>query len=178
MKVVVVIGSVRKGRTGEAVAKMVINQLEKTDVDVEVADLKEFNLPLVDQEIIPRAANEKYDNQNVQEWSKTIKAADAYILVTPEYNHGPPASLKNAVDWLYGEWHNKPVAIVSYGAMGGVRAAEQLTLTLLRVKLAPVAEVAIPGVWSDVKDGVVVNERAEENVVKAVNELKAFANRT
>lgn len=174
MKLLVVIGSVRKGRTGEAVAKMVTNQLEKTDVEYKVADLKELDLPFVNQEVIPSASHEQYEDERVQTWSKMVKAADGYILVTPEYNHGPPASLKNAVDWLYGEWHNKPAAIVSYGAMGGVRSAEQLKLNILRVKLFPIAEVPIPGVWGDVKDGVVVNERAEENVIKAVDALKAF----
>ncbi|MDZ7785914.1 MAG: NAD(P)H-dependent oxidoreductase [Candidatus Saccharibacteria bacterium] len=170
-----VIGSVRKGRTADAVARMVTNQLDDIGAEYEVADLKELDLPFVNQETIPGAANEQYEDERVRTWSKKVKASDAFILVSAEYNHGPPASLKNAIDWLFGEWHNKPAAIVGYGGMGGTRAAAQLKLNILRVKLFPVAEIPIPKVKDYVKNGVVENEKAEENVRKAVKTLSEFS---
>jgi NAD(P)H-dependent FMN reductase len=174
MKLLVVIGSVRNGRAGPAVAKMVTNQLDSINSDYEVADLKELDLPFVNQELIPSASNKKYDDERVQKWSKMVDEADAYIFVTPEYNHGPPASLKNALDWLYSEWHNKPIALVGYGGMGATRAMHQLRANMLRVKLFPLAEIPIPGFKDYIKEGVLINERAEKGVVRAVETLNSF----
>lgn len=175
MKLLVVIGSVRKGRVADAVAKMVVQQLEKTDVEFEVADLKEYNLPFVNQEVIPSQSHEAYEDERVQRWSRAVKSADGFILISAEYNHGPPASLKNALDWLYSEWTNKPAAIVSYGGMGGVRAAEQLKPNMVQLKLWPVADVPIPGVQKYINEsGIVENERAESNVHAALEALKNF----
>lgn len=174
MKLLVVIGSVRNGRSGTAVAKMVTNQLDDTKVDYKVADLKELDLPMLNQEIVPSSANRNYDDGRVQRWSKMADEADAYMFITPEYNHGPPASLKNALDWLYPEWENKPAALVGYGGMGATRAMHQLKPNMLKLSLFPIAEVPIPGFKDYIVDGLLVNERAEANVLKAVDTLKTF----
>lgn len=173
-KVLVVIGSVRNGRIAESVSKMVTNQLDQLQADYEVADLKELGLPLLFQETIPSAANKQYEDEQVQKWSHLVDSADAVILITAEYNHGPPASLKNAIDWLYPEWQNKPIALVGYGGMGGTRAMHQLKVNLLQVKAFPLAEIPIPGPREYITDGVMHNERAEENIRKAYDTLQNF----
>ncbi len=174
MKLLVVIGSVREGRAGDAISRMVTNQLEESGASFNVADLKELDLPFLNQEIEPSDSDKKYDDARVQKWSNMVDEADAFIFVTPEYNHGPPASLKNALDWLYPEWENKPAAIVAYGGMGGVRAIEQLKLNMLTLKLFPVADVPIPGFKNYISDGVLENDRAEKNVLRSVEALANF----
>ena len=127
MKIGIIIGSVREGRTGEAVAEWVYETAGKRTDDgttYELIDLKSFNVPVLSAATVPGAANKEYHDENVTAWSKAIDDCDAFIFVTPEYNHGVPGGLKNAYDSLGNEWLGKPVAFVSYGAEGGVRAVE------------------------------------------------------
>lgn len=127
MKIGIIIGSIREGRKGEAVAAWVDEAAQQRSDDgatYEVIDLKSFDVPLLTSAAVPGSAKKQYDDENVTRWSQAIDACSAFIFVTPEYNHGVPGGLKNAYDSLGNEWLGKPVAFVSYGAEGGVRAVE------------------------------------------------------
>lgn len=141
MKVVVILGSSRDGRMGERVSKLVLKEAENIEGwDVELLDLAEINLPMYHDANLPSMMNETYSNKTVSDWSAIIKSADAYIVLTPEYNHSIPAVLKNAIDWLYSEWGNKAAGIVSYSMApyGGARAVEHLRNVLARLAVATV----------------------------------------
>lgn len=121
----IILGSTRGGRAGEAVAHWVADAAQNREgFDYRLLDLKDFQLPLNESETVPMAANKNYDSAEVTRWSEAIDACEAFVFVTPEYNHSVPAAFKNAVDSLGSEWAGKPVAFVGYGANGGVRAVE------------------------------------------------------
>lgn len=143
LKIGIIIGSTRPGRNAEAVAKWVYELSSKrNDVEVELVDIKSFNLPLLDEAIPPSMG--QYSHPHTKAWAEKIKSLDAFIFVTPEYNHAPPAALKNAIDFLYAEWNNKAAGFVSYGSSGGVRAVEQLRLIMGELQVADVrAQVAL-----------------------------------
>jgi len=128
MKLKIVLASVRKGRLGERVAKWATTELDKNSIEYELLDLEDYVMPLIDSAKQPFDLNKKYPHESVQKWSDKIDEGSAYIFITPEYNHGYPASLKNAIDWLAMEWWGKPVAFMSYsdGIVGGARCVEQL----------------------------------------------------
>ncbi|HEX6535822.1 MAG TPA: NAD(P)H-dependent oxidoreductase [Gemmatimonadaceae bacterium] len=121
LRVGVIIGSTREGRFGDIVARWFSDFARRRgDMDIEVIDLAEAGLPAVHRQERP---------PEVRAFAERIEAADAFVVVTPEYNHAYPASLKLAIDWLKPEWRRKPVAFVSYGGIsGGLRAVEQLRL--------------------------------------------------
>jgi len=137
IKIGIIIGSTRPGRNSEAVAKWVY-QLASTrkDAEFELVDIKDYNLPLLD-EPIPASMNQ-YMNEHTKKWAEKIGSFDAFIFVTPEYNHAPAGVLKNAIDYLYAEWNNKAAGFVSYGSAGGVRAVEQLRQIMGEIQVADV----------------------------------------
>ena len=143
----VIVGSTRQGRFSEKPARWIFENLRKRDgVDARLLDLRDFSMPFFDQQVPPampgRAA---YENEVVRKWTAAIGASDAFIIVTPEYNYGPPAVLKNAIDWVYPEWNRKAVAFVSYGSAMGARGVQQLRETAIEVQLAPIrSSVHIP----------------------------------
>lgn len=124
MKIGVIIGSTRNGRVGDQVGHWIARHISHEGITAEIVDLAEANLPFFDSETHPAMANKSYDDPAAQAWSDLIDSFDAYIFVTPEYNHSVPAAMKNAFDWLYSEWAHKPVAFAGYGHAGGVRAVE------------------------------------------------------
>ena len=126
MKIGIIIGSIRDGRKGGDVANWVHELAsQRGDAEYEIIDLRQFDVPPLTAEVLPAMADRQYDDDRVTRWSQAIDACDGYVFVTPEYNHGVPGALKNAVDTLASEWTGKTVAFVSYGADGGVRATEQ-----------------------------------------------------
>lgn len=139
-KLKVIIGSTRPGRKGPLVAQWFLDIVKQhDDFEVEVLDLKEINLPLMDEAEHPRL--QKYANEHTKKWSKTIADADAFVVVTPEYNFGYPATLKNAFDYLYSEWQEKPVAFVSYGGVsGGTRSVQSLKLVVTTLGMMPLVQ--------------------------------------
>src|SRR5258708_1112758 len=143
----VIVGSSRQGRFSEKPARWIFENLRKRDgVEARLLDLRDFPMPFFDQQVSPatpeRAA---YDNEVVRKWTAAIGASDAFIIVTPEYNYGPAAVLKNAIDWVYPEWNRKAVAFVSYGGAMGARGVQQLRETAIEVQLAPIrSSVHIP----------------------------------
>ncbi len=130
MKIKVILGSIRQGRFGEKPAQWIFEKAKAKGLDVELLDLKDYPLPVFAEPQLPAAVSGNYPNAAAKKWAAKIGEADGFIFVTPEYNHGYPSSLKNAIDFIYGEWVNKPAAFVGYGANGGVRAIEQLKVVV------------------------------------------------
>lgn len=126
LRLAVIIGSTREGRFGETVARWFLDRAQqRDDVEVDLIDLRDTPLPVV-QQAGPVGAG-VYASPEVRAFAGRIGAADGFVVVTPEYNHGYPASLKLAIDSVYPEWKAKPVGFVSYGGVsGGLRAVEQL----------------------------------------------------
>ena len=143
LKVAIIVGSTRPGRKAEAVARWVHGiPTERHDAQFEIVDIQEFNLPLLDEAMPP--AMGQYSQPHTKAWSAKIASFDAYVFVTPEYNHGPSGALKNAIDFLFREWNNKAAGFVAYGSAGGVRAVEQLRLVMGEILVADVrAQVAL-----------------------------------
>lgn len=136
MKIAVFLGSTRPGRRGEQVARWVLEQSSgRDDAEFELLDLADFDLDLLDEPTVPSDAQRRYDNPRTQRWSDVVDSYDGFVWVTPEYNHGVPAAMKNAFDVLYPEWAHKAAAIVGYGGVGGARAAEHWRGILAAAKL-------------------------------------------
>ncbi len=137
LSVAIILGSTRPGRNGEAVSRWMYEIAKKrNDADFELVDIKDFELPLLDEPIPPSRG--QYSKKHTRDWSAKIDSFDGYVIVTPEYNHGIPGALKNAIDFLFKEWNNKAAGFVGYGSAGGVRAVEQLRLVMAELKVATV----------------------------------------
>jgi NAD(P)H-dependent FMN reductase len=141
----VVVASTRPGRRGGAIAAWLQQLAEQhSGFDVELVDLGEIGLPVFDEPNHPRL--QQYTHQHTRDWSTTVARGDAYVFVTPEYNHSYPGSLKNALDYLSVEWADKAAGIVSYGGVSaGLRAATALKPVLGALRMIPVVDaVSIP----------------------------------
>lgn len=143
----VIAGSTREGRFSDKAALWIAKELEKQEnVSVEVLDLRDYAMPFFNEAVSPSMKQEPYKNEEVARFTQKIAEGDAFVMIAPEYNHGISAVLKNALDWVYGEWTNKPVAFVSYGSVGGARAVEHLRLVSIELQMAPIRNaVHIPG---------------------------------
>lgn len=139
----IIVGSTRPGRKADAVASWVHGIAAKREgVRAEVVDIAAYDLPLLDEPSPPSTG--KYTKEHTKRWAAKIASFDAFVLVTPEYNHGPSAALKNALDFVYKEWNDKAVGFVGYGAMGATRAVEQLRAICGELSMADVrAAVAL-----------------------------------
>jgi len=136
----ILIASTRPGRIGPAFARWFVARAEQHGgFDVEVVDLAEVALPFMDERHHPRLA--KYEHEHTKAWSATVSRADAFVFVTPEYNYGYNAVLKNALDYLHKEWADKPLGFVSYGGVGaGTRSVQQLKQVVTALRMVPVVE--------------------------------------
>ena len=131
-KIGVVIGSSRPGRIGADIANWVVKNLPTSDgVSYELVDLAEWNLPMFDEMFPPMMGN--YQNDHTKKWAAFIAGLQAFVFVTPEYNAGYPATLKNALDYLKAEWKDKPSLVISYGWDGGISSNNQLREVLTRI---------------------------------------------
>jgi NAD(P)H-dependent FMN reductase len=136
-RVLVIVGTSREGRFSEKVTAWVMSRLAgRDDIAAEVVDLRDHPLPFFDQLAPPAYGHRDYSDE-VAAWAAKVEAADAYIVVTAEYNHGYPALLKNALDHVFPELNRKPITFVGYGNVGGARAIEQLRLVSIELELAP-----------------------------------------
>lgn len=146
LRIAVIIGSTRPNRFSEKPAQWIFDIAKKLPgTEVELIDLRDHPLPFFDEPKSPSMANGDYGREDLNAWAKLIGSFDAYVMVSPEYNHGTSAVLKNALDVVYGEWNNKSVGFVSYGSVGGARAVEQLRLVAIELQMAPVRQgVHIP----------------------------------
>jgi NAD(P)H-dependent FMN reductase len=177
MKLAIIVGSTRPGRKGSIVGRWVHDQaLQRDDVswkvDFDLVELEDFDLPLLQEPMVPAAADRDYETPQTRRWSEKIDSYDGFVFVTPEYNHGVPAALKNAVDVLGPEWAHKAVAFVSYGANGGVRAVEQWRVILANLMVSDVrAQVALMA-FDDWKDGEFKPiARREEELTTTLDQL-------
>ena len=143
IKIAIIVGSTRPGRKADAVAAWVHGLAkQRSDAEFEVVDIKDFNLPLLDEPVPP--SMNKYSKDHTKAWAAKIAPFDAYVFVTPEYNHATSGALKNAIDFLYKEWNNKAAGFVGYGSAGGTRAVENLRLIMGEIQVADVrAQVAL-----------------------------------
>jgi NAD(P)H-dependent FMN reductase len=153
MKLMIVIASTRPGRVGLPVAEWFTGVAEEHGAfELDVVDLAELDLPFMDEPNHPRLR--RYEHQHTKDWSARVDAADAFVFITPEYNHGFNAPLKNAIDFLHEEWRYKPVGFVSYGGVAaGTRAMQMLKPVVSVLKMTPVSEaVNIPFVAKLIDD--------------------------
>jgi NAD(P)H-dependent FMN reductase len=142
-KIAIILGSTRPGRNGEAVARWVHDIAgHRSDAEYELVDIADYKLPHLDEALPPSLG--QYSQPHTLAWAEKIASFDGYVFVTPEYNHSTSAALKNAIDFLYGEWNNKAAGFVSYGSVGGTRAVEHLRLVMAELQVADVrAQVAL-----------------------------------
>lgn len=148
VKIAVIIGSTRPGRNGEQVARWVLENAQKrTDAQFELVDIKDYNLPLLDEPV--PALFHQYSQGHTKKWAEKIAQFDGFIFVTPEYNHAISGALKNALDYLYAEWNNKAAGMVAYGGVGGARAVENLRLILGELQIADVRTAVHLSLFTD-----------------------------
>jgi NAD(P)H-dependent FMN reductase len=148
MRVAIIVGSTRSTRKSEKVARWVLGEAEaRDDFDAELVDLAEQGLPIFDEPKPPGAGD--YQHEHTKRWAALIDSFDAYVFVTPEYNHGIPGVLKNALDFIYAEWNDKVAGCVAYGNTGGARSVEQLRLVLAELKVATVRSAVALSIFTD-----------------------------
>lgn len=139
IRVKIILGSTRQGRFGERPANWLYEELKKrSGVEVELLDLRDYRLPFFDEPVSPSMLNRKYSNLEVKRWSERIDDGDAFIIISPEYNHSFSGVLKNAIDSISPEWNNKAVGFLGYGTVGGARAVEQLRLVVIELRMVPI----------------------------------------
>ena len=171
----VILASVRKGRFGDKPAKWIVDlALQTKGVSVELLDIKEYILPIFAEAVSPAYVQGAYATLEINRWAEKITTADGFIIITPEYNHGYPASLKNNLDYLYKEWNNKPVAFVGYGSVGGARAVERLRQVAIELQMAPIRNaVHIFAPWNLVEaDGSLKQGALDDYANNAKNMLE------
>lgn len=180
MKIGVILGSIRKIRRGERVAKWLMPQLAKfKEAEFELLDLRDYPLPFYSEDNSPDSLENGYTNEVAKIWAGKIGEKDGFIIINSEYNHGPAAVLKNALDWVYNEWVKKPVAFVSYapGAGAGIRAVEQLRENVIELQMAPMREaIHISHVLNTIDEqGNLLKGHLNERVVIVMEQLLWWA---
>ncbi len=176
LKIGIILGSTRPGRNGKGVADWVLEHANKLgDAQYEIVDLQDYNLPLLD-EAIP-AAYGQYEKAHTKKWAEKINGLDGFVFVTAEYNHALPGALKNAIDFIYGEWNNKAAGIVSYGSASGARAAENLRLVLGELQIADVRQQVLLSLMTDFENFSVFkpHPRHEEELTTLLNQVNTWA---
>jgi NAD(P)H-dependent FMN reductase len=168
LRVAIIIGSTRPGRKAEAVARWVYDiAARRTDASFEVVDIAAFDLPFLDEPLPPTL--NRYAKPHTKAWAAKIATFDAFVFVTPEYNHSTSGALKNAIDFLFAEWNDKAAGFVGYGGAGGTRAVEQLRLVMGEIKIADVrAQVAL-SLYSDFESFTTLKPRPPQEA--AVNAM-------
>ncbi len=162
----VIVGSTRQGRFSEKPAQWILQRLQKREgIQARLLDLRDFPMPFFDQAATPAMPGRApYENEVVKRWTAEIAASDGFVFVTPEYNYGPSAVLKNAIDWVYPEWNHKAAAFVGYGSAMGARGIQQLRETMIEVQIAPVrssVHIPVATLWAHYQGGDVNKGLAE-----------------
>jgi len=169
----IISASTRAGRKGIAVARWFQRfASEHGGFDVELVDLAEVGLPVFDEPNHPRLR--QYQHAHTKAWSATVTRGDAYVFVTPEYNYGPPPAVINALDYVYSEWHYKPIGFVSYGGVsGGCRSVQMTKQVVTTLKMMPIPEAVTIPFFSKLMDGGVFKggETYEKAAVAMLDEL-------
>jgi NAD(P)H-dependent FMN reductase len=137
-KIALIVGSTRPNRFADVPARWIeAGAAQRKDIQLETLDLRDANLPLFDEAIAPAWAGGAYSRPEAEAWRRKIGQYDGFIATVAEYNHGPTAALKNALDSAHLEWQRKPIAFVGYGGVGGARAIEQLRGVAIELQMAP-----------------------------------------
>jgi NAD(P)H-dependent FMN reductase len=162
----VIVGSTREGRFSEKPAKWILQHLKRrAGIDARLVDLRDFPMPFFDQPATPAMPGRpSYQNEVVQKWTAAIAQSDGFVFVTPEYNYGTSAVLKNAIDWVYPEWNRKAAGCVSYGSAMGARGVQQLRETLIELQAAPIrssVHIPVATLWAHYTGGDVEAGLAE-----------------
>lgn len=170
MNIQIIVGSIREGRVAIKVAEWVQNYTQKLNtpnLSVEILDLKAWDLPLFSGVNPP--ATGIYDQPKQQQWADKIAKGDAFVIISPEYNHGYSPALKNALDFLHKEWKNKNVAYISYGSTFGSRAIDQIRLVGLAIGLNDVnAILQIRDIFNRNKDTQFIANTHEEKALETI----------
>ena len=176
LKVAIITGSTRPGRVNEAVARWVFEHAQqRKDAQFELVDIQDYHLPLLDEPVPPSQG--KYSKDHTKRWAAKIASFDAFVFVTPEYNHGTSGALKNALDFIYSEWNNKAAGFVGYGSAGGVRAVESLRLVMAELQMADVrAQVAL-SLFADFENYTTFKPAAhhEKSLANMLDQLVAWS---
>jgi NAD(P)H-dependent FMN reductase len=175
-KIAVLVGSTREARLGEAVGRWFASiAMSRADLDISMVDLLAWDLPFLSTPVPP--AMGPPTDPLIQRWAAEVDAADGYVVVTPEYNHGYPAALKNALDLVFEPWRRKPVSFVSYGGPGGgLRAVEQLRQVVVELEMVPLRhQVAIPRAYMAFKDGELHEDGHARDAERLLDELAWWA---
>src|SRR5437870_13110683 len=168
LRVGIIAGSTRPGQKATTIAKWVHETLKsRQDAEFEVVNIEDYKLPLLDEPVSPTM--HQYSKAHTKTWSAKIASFDAFIFVTPEYNHSTSAALKNAIDFLYAEWNNKAAGFVGYGGAGGARAVEQLRLVMAEVQIATVRNQVLLSMFTDFEKFSVFKPDSRHE--KSVNEM-------
>ncbi|MBL8519470.1 MAG: NAD(P)H-dependent oxidoreductase [Betaproteobacteria bacterium] len=176
IRIAIVTGSTRPGRKSRAVADWVLALAAgRSDAEYVLLDIADYQLPLLDESSPP--AKMQYQHEHTKRWSAAVAGFDGFVFVTPEYNHGPSAALKNALDFLYREWNHKAAGFVSYGSAGGVRAVEQLRLVMGEISVADVRAQVVLTLADDFENYAVFKPRAhhEKSVKALLDQVVAWA---
>ena len=150
LKLKIILGSTRPGRFSDIAGVWALEQTKKhPEFETEVLDLRDYEMPFFNEEATPSSKREPYKNPAVAAWTAKIAEADAFVVIAPEYDRGVPAVLKNAFDWVYGEWHKKPIGFVGYGTTGGSRSVDSLRTSSIELQMVPVRQgVHIVAHWT------------------------------
>jgi NAD(P)H-dependent FMN reductase len=174
-RIAIIIGSTRPGRNAEQVAQWAFARAKKrTDAEFELVDIKDFNLPLLDEPMPPMMG--QYSRPHTKAWAVKIASFDGFIFVTPEYNHGIPGALKNAIDYLFHEWNNKAAGFVSYGSAGGARSVESMRLVMGELKVADVRTAVMFSLFNDFENYSVLKpgEQHEKTMEEMLDQLVSW----
>ena len=141
LKLKIILGSTRPGRFSDTAGAWALEQAKKhPEFETEILDLRDFDMPFFNEEATPSSKAAPYTNPAVAAWTTKVADADAFIVISPEYDRGVPAVLKNAFDWVYGEFHKKPIGFVGYGTTGGSRSVDNLRTSAIELQMVPVRQ--------------------------------------
>jgi NAD(P)H-dependent FMN reductase len=174
LNIKVIVASTRPNRFSEQAAQWIFEKArQRADLDVELVDLRDYPMPFFEEPLPPGMVKEGYTHPIVTKWRGKVSQADGFIIATPEYNHGYPAVLKNALDYVYWNWSRKAVAFVSWGGLGGARAVEQLRLVSIELDMAPIRPaVHMANFWALLDEkGKIKTESFEAAGNKLIDEL-------
>jgi NAD(P)H-dependent FMN reductase len=180
LKIKVIVGSTRPNRFSEKIAMWITEEAKKKGLDVEVLDLRDYPLPFFNESAPVAYLKGQYSpeaSEVLKKWEIKIGEADGFIMTVAEYNHGYTAVLKNAIDYVYGQWFRKAVAYVSYGAGGGVSANDQLKAiaTQLQMMSVPSVHIADPSSYLD-EQGNFKSEKFEKKASDMLDQLIWWGN--
>jgi NAD(P)H-dependent FMN reductase len=176
LNIAIILGSTRPGRNGKAVADWVAEKAAaRTSARYELVDLADHPLPHIDEPLPPTMG--QYVGEHTKAWAAKIGSYDGFIFVTPEYNHSTSGVLKNAIDYLYGEWNNKAAAFVSYGSLGGARAIEHLRAIMSELQVAHVRQQLSFSMFTDFENfsAFAPGPQHAESAVVLFDQLESWA---